>query len=98
MCALHMCTKTGSSCPKPSHVLTVCRRVERLEELTLLLPSDVVDLVLCWLHEHKEADNQRLEALVSLYGLSARSCGIALPPTYDTLLLKCIGSQVCQTT
>jgi hypothetical protein len=61
----------------------------------LLLPSDVVDHVLCWLQEHEEGINlQRLEALVSLYGLSARSYSIQLPPSYDVLLLKCISSQV----
>lgn len=74
----------------------MCRRSDRLEDLTLLLPSDVVDHVLCWLHDQEEGiDPLRLEALVSLYGLSARSYGIQLPPSYDTLLLRCINSQVC---
>lgn len=80
-------------CKVPS---VACRRAERLEDLTLLLPSDVVDHVLCWLHGQEEgSDSLRLEALVSLYGLSARSYSIQLPPSYDTLLLRCINSQVC---
>lgn len=76
-------------------LLYICRRVERMEDLTLLLPSDVVDHVLLWLLEHDEgADLRRLEALVSSYGLSARSYSIQLPPSYNALLLRSITTQV----
>lgn len=83
-CALHRSERTSSA----------YRRAECLEDLTLLLPSDVVNHVLCWLHEQEGIEALRLEALVSLYGLSARSYSIQLPPSYDSLLLRCISSQV----
>jgi hypothetical protein len=60
----------------------------------VLLPGDVVDLVLAWLHEHEKLEAVRLEALISQYGLSARAHGIQLPPSYNTLLLSSISAQV----